>query len=81
MPRSNRQHERLKAQLAKRDLTLSDIARQLQVAPSSVTIVSQGLRRSRRIELALATAVGSTPEKLWPGRYALEAGEANMPAP
>ncbi|WP_205750758.1 helix-turn-helix domain-containing protein [Brevundimonas sp. M20] len=67
--------------MAKRDLTLSDIARQLQVAPSSVTIVSQGLRRSRRIELALATAVGSTPEKLWPRRYALEAREAKMPAP
>ncbi|MNK98198.1 hypothetical protein D3C87_1185570 [compost metagenome] len=80
MQRAERQHQRLKMRLAKRDLTLSDIARQLQVAPSSVTIVSKGFRRSRRIELALANAVGSTPEKLWPARYSDKAG-GSMPGP
>ncbi|MNR40844.1 hypothetical protein D3C85_1591720 [compost metagenome] len=66
-----RQHHRLKARLAARNLTLSDIARSLDVAPSTVTIVSKGFRRSRRIETALAEAVGTTPDRLWPARYRL----------
>lgn len=67
-----RQHHRLKARLAARNLTLSDIARRLDVAPSTVTIVSKGFRRSRRIEMALAEAVGTTPDRLWPARYRLQ---------
>ncbi|WP_371929796.1 helix-turn-helix domain-containing protein [Brevundimonas sp. C43] len=31
-----------------------------------------GFRRSRRIEMALAEAVGTTPDRLWPARYRLQ---------
>lgn len=63
------QHARIKAALALRGITLSSIAKELRVAPTTVTIVSKGHRRSRRIETALAQAVGATPEQIWPNRY------------
>lgn len=50
--------------------SLSEIARELEVRPTTVTIVSQGLRRSRRIEQAIAAKLGVTVESLWPNRYA-----------
>ena len=49
--------------------SLADIARELNVAPTTVTIVSQGLRRSRRIEAAIAKRLNVTPARLWPDRY------------
>ena len=63
------QHARIKAALALRGITLSSIAKDLRVKPTTVTIVSKGHRRSRRIEEALATAVGSTAAQIWPDRY------------
>nr|WP_272848252.1 helix-turn-helix domain-containing protein [Paracoccus saliphilus] len=44
------------------------------VLPGSVTTVSQGLRRSKRIEAALARAVGKPVEEVFPGRYSNEKG-------
>lgn len=63
------QHARIKSALALKGASLSSIARELDVAPGTVSIVSRGFRRSRRIERAIADAVGSTPENLWPSRY------------
>jgi Ner family transcriptional regulator len=68
------QHARIKAALALRGITLSSIAKELRVAPTTVTIVSKGHRRSRRIETALAQAVGATPEQIWPNRYPNQKG-------
>ena len=65
----DKRHAQIKSALALKGLTLSSVARALGVAPGTVSIVSRGFRRSRRIESALATAVGSTPEKVWPERY------------
>jgi lambda repressor-like predicted transcriptional regulator len=64
-----KQHDRIKCALALQGATLSSIARDLGVAPGTVSIVSRGFRRSRRIEKAIADALGSTPATLWPDRY------------
>ena len=65
----DKQHARIKSALALRGATLSSIARDLGVAPGTVSIVSRGYRRSRRIEKAIADALGRTPGELWPDRY------------
>lgn len=64
-----RQHHRIKGALELRGLSLSAIARELDVAPTTVSIVSRGIRRSRRIEAAIAQAIGCEPAALWPQRY------------
>lgn len=76
----DRQHRRIKGALELRGLSLSAIARELEVAPTSVSIVSRGIRRSRRIEEAIASAIGCAPEELWPDRYQpdMKKGEAAM---
>lgn len=52
--------------------SLSEVARELGVAPTTVTSVSQGYRRSRRIEAAIAAKLGQLPEVLWLDRYPLD---------
>lgn len=49
--------------------SLAQIARDLGVTPTTVTSVSQGDRRSRRIEHTIALRLSTTPDKLWPDRY------------
>lgn len=68
MPGNVQRHEDIKGALRLRGKCLSDIARELSVAPTTVTIVSKGQRRSRRIEDALAAALGMEHEVLWPER-------------
>lgn len=55
--------------------SLAQVARDLQVAATTVTSVSQGYRRSRRIETAIATKLGVGPEELWPERYPANRGD------
>lgn len=62
-------HERLKAELRIRGSSLAQISRDLGVSDSALSLVGKGYHRSRRIEKALADAVGSTPEALFPDRY------------
>ena len=66
----DKRHAQIKAALALRGLSLSDIARSLKVAPTTISIVSRGYRRSRRIETAIADELGLTAAALWPERYA-----------
>lgn len=75
----DKQHARIKSALALRGLTLSSLARELEVAPTTVSIVSRGFRRSRRIERAIAEAVGCSPAELWPLRYQPIISEEDMP--
>lgn len=49
--------------------SLAQVARDLGVTPTTVTSVSQGDRRSRRIEHTIALRLSTTPAKLWPERY------------
>jgi len=63
------QHERIKMRLRLAGTSLSEVARELGVAPTTVTSVSQGYRRSRRIEAAIAAKLEESPEGLWRDRY------------
>ena len=62
-------HERIKMRLRLAGSSLADVARELGVAGTTVTSVSQGYRRSRRIEAAIAAKLGVQPRDLWPDRY------------
>lgn len=62
-------HERLRAELHIRGTSLARIARELGVSDAALTLVGKGGNLSRRIEKALARAVGITPEALFPDRY------------
>jgi lambda repressor-like predicted transcriptional regulator len=67
-------HGHIKWLLERRGTSLSQIARDLSVSPSTVTRVSKGLVRSRRIEEAIAAAATFTPAQLWPAHYPDAAG-------
>lgn len=81
----DKRHARIKSALSLKRISLSDIARSLAVTPSTVSIVSRGFRRSRRVERAIADALGQRPEEIWPDRYrdgpTNLRQEATMPAP
>lgn len=83
----DKKHAQIKSALSLKRISLSDIARSLEITPSTVSIVSRGFRRSRRVEQAIAAALGQTPEEVWPDRYeqANRLGkmekEAVMPSP
>jgi lambda repressor-like predicted transcriptional regulator len=62
-------HERIKMRLRLAGSSLADVARELGVAGTTVTCVSQGYRRSRRIEATIAEKLGVRPADLWPERY------------
>ena len=64
-----RQHEKIKYWLRLKGISLAQIARELNVTPTTVTTVSQGTSRSRRIEAAIAGHLGMGPSRLWPDRY------------
>jgi lambda repressor-like predicted transcriptional regulator len=59
--------------------SLSKIARELDVQPTTVTAVSQGLRRSRRIEDKIAQTLSTSAAKLWPDRYPYGVDETSTP--
>ena len=62
-------HETLKYRLRLAGSSMAKIAASLGVTQSSVTVVSQGYRRSHRIEAAIALQLGETPEAIFPDRY------------
>lgn len=63
------QHELIKFQLRLCGSSMAKVARQLGVSQSSVTVVSQGYRRSHRIQSEIAGMLGMSPEELFPDRY------------
>lgn len=64
-----KRHEQIKQRLRQAGTSLADVARELEVRPTTVTSVSQGFRRSRRIEHLIAAKLSTSPAKLWPDRY------------
>lgn len=65
-------HEMIRARLRIAGSSFSALARELGKTPASVSLVSQGLRRSQRIQRAIAKKLGTTSEKIWPDRYKQE---------
>lgn len=68
-------HERIKRGLKAVGSSIADIAAELGVAPSTVTIVCQGHRRSHRIQKEVARRLSTTPSELFPERYTSDEGE------
>ena len=68
-------HAEIREGLKAAGTSISALARELGVAPATVTIVSQGHRRSHRIQAAIARKLGLDVQKLFPERY----GEDEMP--
>jgi len=67
-------HERVKYLLRTRGTSFAKIAKALGVSQGNVTMVSQGHRRSRRIQAEIARCLGQSPEELFPDRYPAEEG-------
>lgn len=67
------QHEHIKWALGVRGTSFSEVARSLDVSATSVSLVSKGRSRSKRIEEALAKETGFTPAQLWPFHYCEQA--------
>jgi lambda repressor-like predicted transcriptional regulator len=59
-------HEMLKARLRINGTSLAQLSRELGVTDSALTLVGKRMCRSRKIERALADALGVTPESLFP---------------
>lgn len=68
MSESSEDHEFLLYRIHKAGTSFAQIARDIGVAPATVTVVSKG-RRSANVEQALAAALGLTAEELFPDRY------------
>lgn len=64
-----KRHEMTKAKLKICGSSMSEIAREIGVSHSSITVVSQGYRRSSKIEAAIAEKLGIAVEDLYPERY------------
>lgn len=62
-------HEWLKTELRIRGTSLSGIGRALGVSSAAMSMVSIGKNRSVQIETAIAQALETPPEQLWPERY------------
>ncbi|PZX10950.1 Nlp family transcriptional regulator [Palleronia aestuarii] len=65
-------HETIKRRLKQRGTSLAQVARDLEVLPSTVSIVSQGHRKSDRIQRAIALRLDTTAEALFPEKYSKE---------
>ena len=69
-----RQHERLKYLLRLADSSMAEISRELGLKQNTLTTVSKGYGRSKRIQNAIAAKLGKAPEKIWPERYEVKGG-------
>jgi len=73
---SLKRHESIKMRLRLAGSSLADIARELGVSASTVTTVSQGYRRSARIQTAIAAKLRVSATELWAEQYTLKASPA-----
>jgi len=64
-----RKHERIKFELRRAGTSLADVSRELCLSQASVSNVSMGHRRSERIQAAIASHLGKSPQQVWPRRY------------
>lgn len=57
--------KKIRARLLMKDITLAEIARDLGVSRTWVSLVVNGHKKSRRIQAAIASALGVPYESLW----------------
>lgn len=68
VPTKVNKRELIKAQLRTRGISLSQVGRELGLKPSTISSVLAGAR-SLKVEQAIATALNTRPELIWPERY------------
>lgn len=69
MPHPPTTYAELKRSLRKRGSSLTQIAARLKVSLTHVVRVANGERKSPRVQDAIAEALGTQPEKLFPNRF------------
>lgn len=73
--------EEIKARLRMRGTSLSEIANELGISAPVVSVtIRYSNRRSRRVENAVAKAIGVEPSEIWPDRYSRKATRRNVAA-
>ena len=68
VPTKVNKRELIKAQLRTRGISLSQVGRELGLKPSTISSVLAGAR-SLKVEQAIAAALNTKPELIWPERY------------
>jgi Ner family transcriptional regulator len=68
VPTKVNKRELIKAQLRTRGISLSQVGRELGLKPSTISSVLAGAR-SLKVEQAIAAALNTRPELIWPERY------------
>ena len=68
VPTKVNKRELIKAQLRTRGISLSQVGRELGLKPSTISSVLAGAR-SFKVEQAIAAALNTRPELIWPERY------------
>ena len=63
---------RIKTELAKMDMSISDLARALGIKRPHVSYVINGIRRSKKTEEKIAFFFGKPREELFPSRTKVE---------
>ena len=67
-PPDRERRVRVKTELAKRDMSIADLARALGVRRPNISNVINGVRRSRKTEARIAAFFGREPGELFPPR-------------
>jgi lambda repressor-like predicted transcriptional regulator len=62
-------HERIKYKLRMQGYSLTDVSRILEVSKPTLTLISLGQQRSRRVESGLASILGEKLSEAFPDRY------------
>lgn len=74
-PKDIERRRLVKAELGKRDMTITELARAVGVAQPHVSSVLNGVRRSKKTEEKIATFFGKKREELFPMRSKAELEE------
>ncbi|MCK0121069.1 helix-turn-helix domain-containing protein [Loktanella sp. F6476L] len=64
-----RRHELIKSQLKLSGSSLAELGRELELKSETMTTVSKGRGKSRRVQLHIAKALGLEPSTLWPEAF------------
>lgn len=70
-----RQHETIKYRLRMAGSSLAEIAAELGLAQSTVSMSCRGTSKSKRVRKAIAAKLGVTVEALWPAEQSQQEGD------
>ena len=62
-------HRQIMRRLRERQSNMARLSRDLGVTQGSLSLITRGIHRSKRLERAIAEALDTTPEQLFTDRY------------